>query len=135
MHVTGKCLCGAIEYEVVQAPLDAAYCHCRQCTLWTGAPVVAWATAPRSAFRLTQGTLKYCQASSKAQRGFCGDCGTAITFEYVPESNTIDFTLASLKDPAQIAPRYHIWTQSQIPWFQTSDKLPHYSDSGPDTWT
>lgn len=58
-----------------------------------------------------------------------------MTFEYTPQSNTLDFTLASLDDPARLVPAYHIWTKSRIPWFDTRDEAPRHLDSGPDTWT
>ncbi len=40
--------------------------------------------------------------------------------------------IAKQGDPALSPPAYHIWTQSQIPWFDLLDELPRYKDSGPD---
>jgi len=43
-------------------------------------------------------------------------------------------TLASLDEPAAVAPEYHIWTRSQVPWVNLVDRLPRHEGSGPDTW-
>jgi hypothetical protein len=53
---TGRCLCGAVRYKLESAPFDAGYCHCRICQLASGAPVMAFATIPRSDYVITSGT-------------------------------------------------------------------------------
>jgi hypothetical protein len=44
-------------------------------------------------------------------------------------------TIASLDDPSQVAPEYHIWRGSRIDWFDTTDRLPRHEDGGPDDRT
>ena len=44
----------------------------------------------------------------------------------------VDLNIGSLDHPSSIAPEYHIWTESRIPWFETVDELPRYPDAGPD---
>jgi hypothetical protein len=39
--VTGGGLCGAVRYEASEPPIDSAYCHCKMCQRWKGAPVSA----------------------------------------------------------------------------------------------
>ena len=41
--------------------------------------------------------------------------------------------LVTLDHPEQVAPQYHIWTDSRIPWFDTADSLPRYPDRGIDS--
>jgi len=40
----GGCLCGAVRYRMVGAPLSSAICHCASCRRASGAPTVAWLT-------------------------------------------------------------------------------------------
>jgi len=35
-------------------------------------------------------------------------------------------TLASLDDPALIAPALHMWTSSRVPWLEVDDDLPRH---------
>jgi hypothetical protein len=51
----GGCLCGAVRYRIEALPTDIAYCHCRMCQKASGAPAMAWATVPASAFAWTRG--------------------------------------------------------------------------------
>jgi hypothetical protein len=128
----GGCLCGAIRYRVEAEPIDAGYCHCRICRRSTGAPAVAWGTVRVKGFAFLSGTPVAYPSSPRARRQFCGACGTQLTFQYTQKPETIDFTLGSLDDPEALPPQYHIWTQSRIGWFDTSDPLPRHPDGGPD---
>lgn len=128
----GSCLCGVLRYTIEGKPIDSGYCHCRICQHSAGAPVLAWATFPIAAFTYTQGKPSIYQSSLANQREFCGNCGTQIVFRQTDQATTIDITIASLDDPRAIEPEYHIWTQSQIPWFDTTDRIPRYPDAGAD---
>src|SRR5438270_7729772 len=56
---TGGCLCGAIRYECSAEPVMMFKCHCRDCQRVTGGGFVPGLLVPVSAFRLTQGQLRY----------------------------------------------------------------------------
>jgi hypothetical protein len=127
----GGCLCGRLRYAARGEPVDAAYCHCRLCQRSSGAPVLAWASFAVEAFQYLEGRPAVFRSSPKGQREFCGTCGTQIAFRGAGAS-TVDLNVASLDDPAALAPQYHIWTASRIPWFDTADALPRYADAGPD---
>ncbi len=130
--LTGGCLCGGIRYRIEHAPIDAAYCHCRQCQRSSGAPVLAWLTVAGQHFGYTQGTPAIYRSAEHGQREFCPDCGTQLVFRRLVNPQTADVTLASLDDPSKVPPQYHIWMQSNISWFATGDALPPYQDAGPD---
>lgn len=131
LEKAGGCLCGALRYAAQGDPIDAGYCHCRTCQRSSGAPVLAWATFPVDAFAYTQGSPAAYRSSSRAAREFCAVCGTQIAFRQ-DDAARVDLNMASLDHPDSFAPEYHIWTQSRIPWFDTRDELPRYSDEGPD---
>jgi hypothetical protein len=128
----GSCLCGAIAYRISLPSVDAGYCHCRICQRASGAPVVAWVTVPVDGFAYDRGTPVAYRSSAHGQREFCGACGTPLVFRSARTPTTLDVTIASLVDPAAVAPEYHIWRQSRVPWFETADTLPRHADAGPD---
>ena len=121
---SGGCLCRSVRYALTSEPFDAGFCHCRTCQLASGAPVVAFATVPRADFVLIHGQPMRRRSSAVGERWFCGECGTplAILVEYQPA--TLDFTIASLDDPNTFAPRFHIWHDTHIRWFETADNCP-----------
>ena len=127
----GGCLCGAVRYRIEATGIDAGYCHCRICQRSAGAPVLAWMTVSAPAFAYSRGVPTVYRSSEHGRREFCAQCGTQLVFRRAP-ARTVDVTLASLDDPALIAPAYHIWCGSRIPWFETGDELPRFEDAGPD---
>lgn len=130
--ITGGCLCGAVRYACQQAPVDIGYCHCRMCQRASGAPAVAWASFPLEVFSYTRGAPRTFRSSADAQREFCGDCGSQLLFRDMAEAKSVDINVGALDDPGQVAPRYHIWTESQLAWFEVDDELPRHKQDWPD---
>ena len=129
----GGCACGAIRYSLASAPFDAGYCHCRICQLTSGSPVMAFATVARSDLIVLKGEPAMRPSSAFGQRWFCRDCGTPIAMLVTHQPGMIDFTIATLDDPDAVAPGFHIWTQSRIAWFETTDHLDRHQRFRPDT--
>jgi hypothetical protein len=126
----GGCLCGAVRYRVTSM-LRADLCHCRMCQKASGAPVVAWLTVPAAAFSFTQGKPVAYRSSPRAFRHFCGACGSQLTFREPENPSELDVNLATLDDPAAVAPQYHIHMASRMPWLTIADDLPRYSEGRP----
>lgn len=122
----GGCACGAVRYRIDAAPRDVCHCHCRLCQRSSGAPVVTWLTVPRPALRWMAGAPRERRSSPRATRGFCAECGTALTFRADAQPDGLDVTVASLDDPAAVAPGSHIWTSSAVPWLCIDDDLPRH---------
>lgn len=123
LPASGGCQCGAVRYEFSEAPEHANYCHCRMCQRATGGPFAAFATVKRSTFTWTQGEPTYFASSDVARRGFCGKCGTPLTFEY-NKSPHISFTIGSFDEPDAIAPTAHLGCEDQVSWLHINDDLP-----------
>jgi hypothetical protein len=125
----GGCLCGAIRYRITAAPVETLYCHCRMCQRAHGAPIGAWLTVPIETFAVTAGEPVAYRSSAKAWRHFCGSCGTPLTWREADDPRFVDISIASLDNPADVAPTLHVWADSRISWFETADHLPRYPTS------
>jgi hypothetical protein len=126
----GGCLCGAIRYQVEGAPSSISVCHCRSCRLASGAPTVGWFVITRSQFTLRSGTPSIYRSSAEVRRGFCGDCGTQLTYAHESASDTIELTAASLDEPAVFEPTKEIWLSEKIPWSAVNTSLEQYFEGG-----
>ena len=126
MTLEGGCLCGAVRYHLDGEIEDSAYCHCRTCQRQSGAPVVAWFAIAPSALAYTKGKPKGYRASNRATREFCGDCGTYLLFREDDATASLGVNTATLDEPARVPPTFHIWHQSHIAWFETSDAHPRF---------
>lgn len=124
----GGCLCGAVRYRIKGDAVIAAYCHCRSCTLSSGAPVVAWVTFEKEAFAVTDGKPVEHASSQPVKRSFCGRCGSALTYTHDERPTQIDVTLSTLDDPQELVPQCHVWVSERRPWFTIGDDLPRFSE-------
>ena len=122
----GRCLCKAVRFRVIGAVRNLCYCHCESCRRAVGATPVAWGTVDRTNFEITQGELSVVNSSKDIERGFCSNCGTTLTYRNMLRGDEIDFTLASLEDPAALQPQAHLWVQDKLPWVKINDGLPQY---------
>ena len=127
----GGCLCGAVRYRISASPLDSGYCHCRMCQKSSGGPAQASAEIPVAGFTLIQGELKAYRSSATSVRHFCPHCGSQITFRAAVDPAYISVNTPTLDRPEALPPRIHIWCESRIGWFETTDDLPRYHRDGP----
>jgi hypothetical protein len=129
--VSGGCLCGAIRYESIAAPLRGTYCHCAMCQKGYGGLFQMAVKFAGSAFRYTKGMPKFYRSSPYGKRGFCPHCGSPITFNY--EGNHDSWILfGSLDRPgdwpmtkdATWGPIVHFCVESKVAWYEIADGLP-----------
>lgn len=121
--VTGGCLCGKVRYRVRTESDEAYYCHCRMCQLAFGNTRVAWFNVPQAALTWDGGEPTYYASSKFARRGFCGTCGTPLSFAYV-DSKRMDVSVGSLDDPSVLRPVSHFAVESRIENWHADDGLP-----------
>lgn len=122
-EITGGCLCGAVRYRLDEALSGVHLCHCRMCQRSTGSPFAGFGGLPETALRFTRGRPKLYRSSGRAQRGFCADCGTQLTFQY-DSTARIGVTLGSLDRPEAVRPEVHVGIESRLPWIRFADGLP-----------
>jgi hypothetical protein len=127
-ELEGGCACGAVRYRVSGEASNPCFCHCRSCRRAAGAPLVAWATFDARRFRYTRGEARRHASSPEVRRGFCGACGTPLSYEHGQRTGEIDLTLASLDDPGALAPQCHIWVSHKLPWVALDDGLPRHAE-------
>jgi hypothetical protein len=121
--MSGGCLCGAVRYECHPESNQGYYCHCRMCQLAFGNTRAAFLNLPKAQVRWTAGAPTWFASSKFARRGFCGRCGTPLSFEYL-DSLRMDLSIGSLDDPAQMKPASHFAVESRIADWHGEDGLP-----------
>jgi len=78
MMAKGRCLCGALTYEL-DGPFSAmVHCHCSMCRKHHGTGFATFIAAPIAGFRWisSQDSLLRYQSSPKGMRTFCRVCGS-----------------------------------------------------------
>jgi hypothetical protein len=125
--LAGGCFCGAIRFRLTRPVRQACHCHCESCRRASGAPFVTWCTVERTEFVVAKGRIHEHASSPRVTRGFCGDCGTTLTYIHDARPTEIDVTVAALDAPERIVPTRHIFTSDKLPWIAIDDGLPQYA--------
>jgi len=126
MSTRGYCLCKKTSWEFDGEVTWACYCHCDDCRRNCAAPVVAWLGVPLRNFRWTGATPKAIESSKGVHRHFCGSCGSPIAFEAEHYNGGMHLYAASMENPEDFRPEFHVNYQSKLAWLPISDDLPKY---------
>lgn len=129
--LVGGCWCGAVRYEVADAFLYAANCHCSRCRAATGSAFKAFAGIEQTKLEVTAGgDALLIVGEAYAHDARCGVCGSLL-FSVVREGAYVHVAMGSLVDPPSIRPTEHIFVGSKAPWFDITDALPRFEENAP----
>lgn len=128
----GRCLCDAIQFEAVGPPLWVAHCHCQSCRRNTGAAFATFVGLAADRFRYSKGSPQVFASSPGVRRGFCGDCGTPLTYEADRFAGEVHVYISTFDRPEVFAPQLHVFTAEAIPWLHLNDGLPRYPGTSRD---
>jgi hypothetical protein len=118
---TGGCQCGAVRFRIQGELKDPSICHCRMCQKAFGnfyAPLVSVGDAE---FAWTRGTPKYFQSSNHVKRGFCGNCGTPLSYE-APDG--VGLAIGAFDEPERVRPIVQFGVEAKIGYVDHLHELP-----------
>ncbi len=96
--LTGGCQCGAVRFRVERLG-RASICHCRMCQKAFGGFFGPLVTAHGLVW--TRGAPQHFQSSNRVRRGFCGACGTPLTYEY---EGGMELAIGAFDEPERARP-------------------------------
>ena len=120
-HYSGGCQCGAVRFSVEGKLGDASVCHCRMCQKASGNFYLPLVSVRQATLTWTRGQPKKFQSSNVAYRGFCGNCGTPLTYE-APDGTAL--AIATFDHPEEISPTIQWGTEAKLPYVDGIPKLP-----------
>ncbi len=129
----GRCLCGALSYEI-EGPFRAMiHCHCSMCRKHHGTGFATFVAGPIAGFRWVSGEdrLGRYQSSPNGVRTFCRVCGS-VGPATMPELGIAVAPAASLEGELGIKPQSHIFVASKAPWDAITDDLPKFDAYPPE---
>lgn len=131
MHLTGKCLCGAITYEINGELGEVFNCHCSKCRTWGGDAFRSSTKVKAKDFQWLSGEnhLARYPASAEVVKTFCRICGTNLISYYPKNSEFIGLSLGGLQQDPGVRPKAHIYVGSKAPWYEIEDSLPQYDEA------
>ena len=124
-HYEGGCMCGAIRYRIGGPPTYAGICHCDDCRRATGGAYVPWFGVTPENFEVTTGELTEHESSPGIWRGFCGRCGSSLSFRG-KDWTDIAITIASLDEPNAITPESNVFLRERLHWVTVNEDMRNY---------
>ena len=121
--LTGGCQCGAVRFALSAAPMKVSICHCRMCQKASGAPFASFADIPRENFSWTRGKPSAFRSSSIAERDYCADCGTPLSFHRI-DGPKIEIMTGAFDLPDRVVPTQQFGTESRLGWVVGIANLP-----------
>jgi hypothetical protein len=131
-RATGRCLCGAVTYEVRGQLRDIILCHCVECRRWGGSVAAFSATRNEDLVIVQAAALRWIDSPAsdrQARRGFCGDCGSSL-FWQAAGAERISIAAGTLDDPIGLRVVAHIYTHQASDYELFDDGLPRDPDRG-----
>jgi len=118
---TGGCQCGAVRFRMNGQPKDVSVCHCRMCQKAFGAYYAPLVAVGDAEVIWTRGAPKRFASSNFVQRGFCGDCGTPLTYE-APDG--LSLAAGAFDEPSQLPPTIQFGVECKLAFVDAIPALP-----------
>lgn len=121
MMQTGRCLCGAVTYELDGDPIATVVCHCDHCQRQSGAAFSVNLVAHESQLTI-HGELKTYDELGElgdqvyVSRRFCPACGSPIVSELALSPGIVAVKAGTLDDKSTVNPTVEAWCVDRQPW-------------------
>jgi hypothetical protein len=133
LPLTGRCLCGAVRFEI-DAPLGpASYCHCTRCQRRTGTAASANARVEPGSLKVTHGRdlVHEWQPPDGSAKCFCSACGGAL-WSHNHETGAMGVRLGVLDRDPGVRPEWRQFVAYAAPWEPVPDDgLPRFDEARP----
>jgi hypothetical protein len=128
--LTGKCLCGAIAYEITGSLGPIVNCHCSKCRRWHGTAFRTRSTIKSKNFKWLKGeeNLSKYHSSKNVIKTFCKICGSNLISLYENLPDYIGIPIGGLEQDPGTRPIANIFVGSKSPWYEITDNLPQYDE-------
>lgn len=133
-EITGGCLCGAVRYRSVAAPITTRTCWCRLCQYIGAGSATVNACFPSDAVTIEGEVKDYrsiADSGNVMHRRFCPSCGTHLFSAAEARPHLIFVRVGTLDEPELAKPAATIWTASAPSWACLDAGLPRYEGQAP----
>lgn len=118
---TGRCLCGAVTYELTGDLLATAVCHCDHCQRQGGSAFSVNLVAHESQLTINGELRTYDERGERGddvyvRRRFCPACGSPIVSELAKSAGIVAVKAGTLDDKSTVLPTIEAWCVDRQPW-------------------
>lgn len=133
VRATGRCLCGAVAFEIRGPLRDVVICHCVECRRWHGTYCASTAAKREDVHFTEQRGLRWIvspASDAHARRAFCGECGSSLFWD-APERPYVAIAAGLIDGDTGLKLISHWYTSQKGDWYDLPDDgLPKNELSG-----
>ncbi|MGN6166908.1 MAG: GFA family protein [Solirubrobacteraceae bacterium] len=130
---TGRCLCGAVAYEVRGPLREVLVCHCEECRRWHGHVSATTAAKREDLVMREERGLRWIESprsDARARRGFCAECGSSLFWD-PPGHETSSIAAGTLDGKTGLGVASHWYVSQAADYYDIPDDgLPRHEFSG-----
>ncbi len=134
MTITGRCLCGAIQWSSSAPPLVTRVCWCRECQYIGAGSGTVNACFRTETFEVSGELRDYpslADSGNRLHRRFCPECGTPLFSEAEARPHLVFVRVGTFDDPNLASPAMSIWTSAAPRWACIDAALPRVEKQPP----
>jgi hypothetical protein len=125
-HVSGRCLCGAVELEIDFPAFWAWHDHSAASRRAHGAAYATYIGCWRKHARVVKGQssiARFEDAKTESTRSFCSRCGAPLLYERKRWPHMVNIPRALFSGRTGREPRYHVAIEELQDWTYTGNRL------------
>ena len=125
-HVSGRCLCGAVELEIDFPAFWAWHDHSAASRRAHGAAYATYIGCWRKHVRVVKGQRRISRfedAETGSTRSFCSRCGAPLLYERKRSPHMVNIPRALFTSRTGREPRYHVAIEELQDWTYTGNRL------------
>ena len=135
LPLTGRCLCGRVQFEVDLPLVSAGYCHCTRCRRRTGSAASVSALVAPGTLRVVAGVEligAYDPGDGGFLKAFCTACGGALWARHPTDPDVLSVRMGTFDGDPGIRPSYRQFVAYAACWEPLpEDGLPRYPERRP----
>ncbi len=130
--ISGRCLCGQVEYEIEGKISPIWLCHCSKCRRITGSAFHASAICSADRFRWCKGedSIREYEDTPNYVTRFCSRCGSPVP-QQLRGTDLVFLHVGALDGDPERTVDHHIFTGSKACWFEIADERPQFEEHKP----
>ncbi len=133
--VTGRCLCGAVRFDLSEPPQSAGYCHCTRCQRRTGTAASPSAAVDGRGLRYLQGeqlVKAWRHPDGGFEKLFCRECGAHLFSRNPDDPAQMGVRMAAFDGDPGVRPSWRSYVADAAEWEPIPDDgLPRHSAARP----
>lgn len=129
--LTGRCMCGAVRFEIDQPLVGAACCYCRRCQRRTGTGFSASGLTMPGSMHFTQGEelVHVYEPGDGWNKAFCSNCGSQIHTVNPENPDLVAVRLGAIDQDPGVRPLGHQFVDYASDWYPVPDDgLPRFPE-------